>query len=82
LGARMHHALSTALKHHDRAIVIGTDAPALSAQTIEQAFDGLAEHDAVFVPAFDGGYALVGLRRTHRRDFYSMCLGAHRLSWR
>ena len=62
LGARMHHALSTALKHHDRAIVIGTDAPALSAQTIEQAFDGLAEHDAVFVPAFDGGYALVGLR--------------------
>ena len=28
-----------------------------------QAAAALAEHDAVFVPALDGGYALVGLRR-------------------
>ena len=62
LGARMHHALSDALKENNRAIIIGTDAPALSTATIEKAFAALAEHDAVFVPAFDGGYALVGLR--------------------
>jgi len=62
LGARMHHALSNALTQSDRAIVIGTDSPALTAATIEQAFKALGDHDAVFVPAFDGGYALVGLR--------------------
>lgn len=62
LGARMHHALSTALAQSDRAIVIGTDSPALTAAAIEQAFTALEDHDAAFIPAFDGGYALVGLR--------------------
>ncbi|MFG5409409.1 DUF2064 domain-containing protein [Piscinibacter sakaiensis] len=32
----------------------------------------MAEHDAVFVPAFDGGYALVGQRRADARCFAGM----------
>jgi uncharacterized protein len=46
-----------------RVIVIGTDAPALDAALLRRAADALATDDAVFVPAADGGYALIGLRR-------------------
>lgn len=63
LGERMHRALSRALQSHPRALLIGTDAPALSADTLAQAAQALQDHDAVFVPALDGGYALVGLAR-------------------
>lgn len=42
-------------------LLIGTDAPALDAARLRAAAGALASHPAVFVPAFDGGYALVGL---------------------
>ena len=63
LGQRMHRALARALQHHTTAVLIGTDAPALDAAMLEAAAAALALHDAVFVPALDGGYALVGQRR-------------------
>lgn len=63
LGERMHRALSRELLQHRRALLIGTDAPALNAETLAQAAQALHDHDAVFVPALDGGYALVGLAR-------------------
>ncbi len=59
----MHRAFVRVLALHDRAVMIGTDAPALDAACLRQALGALTEHDAVFVPALDGGYALVGLRR-------------------
>lgn len=63
LGARMSRALSRVLRSHSCAILIGTDAPELDAARLAAARDALNDHDAVFVPALDGGYALVGLRR-------------------
>ena len=63
LGARMHRALARALQQHDRALLIGSDVPGLDTARLRQADAALAAHDAVFVPALDGGYALVGLRR-------------------
>ena len=63
LGARMDRALTRVLGTHDRAILIGTDAPALDAGRLVAAREALIGHDAVFVPALDGGYALVGLVR-------------------
>ena len=63
LGARMDRALTRALGTHDTAILIGTDAPALDAGRLAAAREALVGHDAVFVPALDGGYALVGLAR-------------------
>ncbi|MEO5732092.1 MAG: TIGR04282 family arsenosugar biosynthesis glycosyltransferase [Rubrivivax sp.] len=42
-------------------LLTGTDAPALDAAMLQRAASELATHDAVFVPALDGGYALVGL---------------------
>lgn len=63
LGERMARALHRALQTSATALLIGTDAPALDAGTLQAAQAALRGHDAVFVPALDGGYALVGLRR-------------------
>jgi glycosyltransferase A (GT-A) superfamily protein (DUF2064 family) len=57
----MRRALGQRLATHARALLIGTDAPALDAAVLHAAAAALAAHDAVFVPALDGGYALVGL---------------------
>ena len=63
LGERMAQALHRALAITPRALLIGSDAPALDAAMLQRAAQALDQADAVFVPAFDGGYALVGLRR-------------------
>jgi rSAM/selenodomain-associated transferase 1 len=63
LGARMHRALTRRLTGRERVLLIGTDAPALDTAMLQEAAQALADHDAVFVPALDGGYALVGLVR-------------------
>lgn len=72
LGLRMHRALARALMRHGRALLVGTDAPALDATALQAAARALEPHDAVFVPALDGGYALVGLRRADPRWFSDM----------
>lgn len=69
IGVRMRRALEDALRRHPRAILIGTDSPALDAGTLRQAAMALHEHEAVFVPAHDGGYVLVGLARPCPRLF-------------
>jgi len=76
LGIRMQHALTLALQHARYAIVIGTDAPSLNAALIGEAFAALQNHDAVFVPAFDGGYTLVGLRAPIPELFQDMPWGS------
>lgn len=72
LGARMSRALERALATHERALLIGTDAPALDAAYLHAARDRLADHDAVLGPAFDGGYTLIGLRRFEPSLFEAM----------
>lgn len=44
-------------------VIIGSDVPGISRTHIVHAFRLLGRHDAVFGPATDGGYWLVGLRR-------------------
>jgi rSAM/selenodomain-associated transferase 1 len=44
-------------------VIVGTDIPGLSVEYIEQAFATLARNEAVFGPAADGGYWLIGLAR-------------------
>jgi uncharacterized protein len=48
------------------AIVVGSDIPAISAAHIAEAFELLARADAVLGPARDGGYWLIGLKRSPR----------------
>lgn len=65
LGARMAAAFAQAAPGDGAALLMGTDAPALDALMLRGAARALAAQDvdAVFVPALDGGYALIGLRR-------------------
>lgn len=61
LGARMARAFERALLEYQSVIMVGTDAPDLQARYFQQAAKALATHDAVFAPAFDGGYVMLGL---------------------
>jgi rSAM/selenodomain-associated transferase 1 len=63
LGDRMARALADGIAAHGAALVMGSDAPALDAAVLRQAAQALATHDAVLVPALDGGFVLLGLRR-------------------
>jgi uncharacterized protein len=47
-------------------VLIGTDIPEVTASDIAAAFTTLGPAEAVFGPATDGGYWLVGFRRTPR----------------
>jgi hypothetical protein len=70
LGRRMHRALARALREHGQAILIGSDCPALRPSDLRAAARALrAGADAVFAPAEDGGYPLVGVRRSSPRLF-------------
>jgi rSAM/selenodomain-associated transferase 1 len=48
------------------AIIVGSDIPAIGATEIACAFRLLGDADAVLGPAGDGGYWLIGLRRSPR----------------
>ena len=65
LGERMLNASRTMLESYSKVIIIGTDAPALGVDQLEQAISELDHHDAVLVPAEDGGYVLLGARVQH-----------------
>ena len=63
LGARMRAALDSALARGARAILVGSDCPMLDVAYLARAVAALDRCDAVFGPAEDGGYVLVGLAR-------------------
>jgi rSAM/selenodomain-associated transferase 1 len=65
IGARMRRALQAAFDAGAvRAVLIGSDIPDITADLLRQAFDHLHQADLVLGPARDGGYYLIGLRRT------------------
>jgi rSAM/selenodomain-associated transferase 1 len=64
LGQRMASAARRALARAGSVLIIGTDCPGLDPPRLQTAARTLnAGHDAVLVPATDGGYVLLGLRR-------------------
>ncbi len=64
LGARMQRAFESALARARRAILVGSDIPALSDRYLRDADEALRRgDDAVIGPAEDGGYVLIGLSR-------------------
>lgn len=64
LGRRMHRIAGTPAP--GPVVVIGTDIPAIRPTHIWRAFRALGSSDAVLGPADDGGFWLVGFRRTPR----------------
>ncbi|WP_420561082.1 TIGR04282 family arsenosugar biosynthesis glycosyltransferase [Tepidicaulis sp.] len=64
LGARMGHLMRSLAP--GPIVMIGGDIPDIESRHIAAAFKALGSHDAVFGPAEDGGYWLVGLKRFPR----------------
>ncbi len=70
LGKRMFEAFHDVFHSgYQKAALVGTDIPDLSAEIILNAFNLLSDNDLVFGPAKDGGYYLVGMRLLIREVF-------------
>ena len=65
IGIRMSRALGDGFEDGCPAVVIiGSDIPDISSDILESAFNGLANQELVVGPAADGGYYLIGMRRS------------------
>lgn len=80
LGERMYHAFATSLADCGYTLLMGTDCPTLFPSDLREAAALLHRgHDAVLVPAFDGGYVLIGLRRVRPELFSGIEWGTKRV---
>jgi len=65
LGARMAGAFREAFaRGAERVVLVGTDCPGITAGLLAESFDALRRFDLALGPAADGGYYLIGLRRS------------------
>ena len=69
LGERMQYALRQGLKEADEVMLIGADCPVFTTEYLVKAFEALRLSDVVLGPAEDGGFVLVGCRKTHEKMF-------------
>jgi len=77
LGRRMQAALACALRDSSYAVLIGSDCPSLTPDVLHDAFRALhSGSDVVLVPALDGGYVLIGVRRSAARLFQGVEWGS------
>lgn len=75
LGVRMLDVFER-LTARGPTMLIGTDCPALCAGDLDRCAAALRrEADAVFIPAEDGGYVLIGLKRPIRQLFEGVAFG-------
>ena len=65
IGLRMGRALEDKFGDGcETVVIIGSDIPDITGDIIQKAFEGLKSHDLVLGPAGDGGYYLIGMRKT------------------
>jgi len=69
LQSAFERAFATGVK---RAVIIGSDCPAIIAEDIDKAWRSLQTHDVVLGPATDGGYWLIGLGRPQPQLFHDI----------
>ena len=66
LGEKMKNAFQKVFSMgYQKAVIIGTDCPELTADLLIEAFRKLDQSDLVIGPAADGGYYLLGMKSTH-----------------
>lgn len=64
LGERLHRAaVASEAAGFNRTLLIGSDCPYLNEADLQEASNGLSQHDVVIGPAMDGGYWLIGMKR-------------------
>ncbi|MCE8041524.1 glycosyltransferase [Halomonas daqingensis] len=76
LGVRLYHAMASA---SGPILAIGSDCPVLSPGLLHACAEALTDHDVSCLPAEDGGYALLGLRRAHPHLFTAIDWGTERV---
>ena len=80
LGDRMHRAFREAMATGaERAVIVGTDCPEITADLVQRAFHLLDRNDVVLGPAADGGYYLIGMRRLVPELFSGITWGTERV---
>ena len=80
LGERLTRAFRWAFRRKaQRVVIIGSDAPHLSARWLAQAFRALGRADVVLGPTTDGGYHLIGLNEANPALFAGMPWSTSRL---
>lgn len=79
LGERMYAALAAELRLGRLPVLVGSDCPALQAGDLLDAIAALRRGEAVFAPAEDGGYVLVGLARACAAPFEGIDWGSHQV---
>ena len=68
LGERMARCVQRLLPQQP-VLLIGTDAPELTASRLHEAAHALLDAEVVMIPAADGGYGLLGLKQFHTALF-------------
>ncbi len=63
LGQRMQFALESSLRKGRKALIIGSDCPAIDARYLADAAQRLRQKELIIGPANDGGYVMLGLQR-------------------
>lgn len=72
LGQRMKNAFDEILCSHRKGVLIGSDCPGITPDLLELANELLEHTDVVLGPAMDGGYYLLGMKKTHAHLFTKM----------
>ena len=76
LGQRMAGAFADSFREGSPAtVIIGSDCPSLTPETLAAAFDALKTNPVVFGPATDGGYYLIGLTKLVPELFQGVAWG-------
>jgi len=77
LGERMHNVFVDRLRQYSHVIIIGSDCPSLDGEYVAEALSRLQQGiPAVFGPAADGGYVLVGLNHANSALFDGVYWGS------
>ncbi len=66
LGVRMKNAFNKGFEDgYERIVLIGSDLPDINVDHVSSGLKALEQSDAVFGPAVDGGYYLIGLSKVY-----------------
>lgn len=80
IGQKMLNAFKEVFnKGVKRAILIGTDIPAISSSIISEAFTLLNQNEVVIGPAEDGGYYLLGMKKIYEFMFEKIEWGSDKV---
>ena len=80
LGGRMSEAFDWSFaRGASRTVLLGSDAPSLPAEYVQQAFESLGRADLVLGPSTDGGYYLIGLSAPRPELFSDIDWGTGRV---